>query len=128
MEKGKYRFSPQRQAVLEAVTELNTHVVAQQIHQKVNESHPEISLSTVYRNLNQLVEMGKLSTLKDKGLILYEANLSDHDHFFCSECHTWYDVDVLTDGVIASFARGKSFRIDTINLELSGTCEKCLTA
>ena len=126
MAKLKYRFSPQRQAILETVRELKTHAEADEIFQAVRKKLPDISLSTVYRNLNQLLEMGEISSLKDQGILLYEGNLADHDHFYCRECKTWYDVDVLSEGVIASFTRGQNFRIETLNLEFSGICETCL--
>lgn len=128
MSKVRYRFSKQRQTILDVVRDLKGHTDAETIHKAVGKVNQTISLSTVYRNLNQLVEMGQLAAVKEKGMMLYEANLEDHDHFYCYHCKTWYDVDILTDGVIASFARGRSFRIDTINLELGGTCEKCLKA
>ena len=126
MMSANYRFSPQREVILKTVQDLAIHADADQIHKAVRITNPEISLSTVYRNLNQLVEMGRIASLKDQGVILYEANLSDHDHFYCRKCKTWYDVDLLTESVIASFARGQKFRIETLSLELTGTCESCL--
>lgn len=126
MNEVKYRFSKQRQTILEVVRAMEGHAEAEAIHKEVGKVNKTISLSTVYRNLNQLVDMEQIAAIKDKGIMLYEGNLEDHDHFYCTACKTWYDVDILTDGVIASFARGRNFRIDTINLELSGICETCL--
>ncbi|MCF7808975.1 MAG: transcriptional repressor [Candidatus Marinimicrobia bacterium] len=128
MEAPTYRFSKQRQLVLDIVRELKTHPVAETVYQQAKESIPNISLGTVYRNLNQLVDMGQISALKDKGLVRYEGNMEDHDHFYCNTCGSWYDVDVLNDMTIKVLTSGQKFRVDTINLELSGTCEACLNS
>lgn len=127
MEATKYRFSKQRQAVLDVVRELKTHPEAETVYKHAKEIIPNISLGTVYRNLNQLVDMGQISVLKDKGLVRYDGNMEDHDHFHCNTCGSWYDVDVLDEVMITAFARTQNFRIDTINLEMTGICETCLS-
>ena len=126
MMKTKQRYSEQRNTVYSIVKETMTHPNAEWIYAETRKIIPNISLGTVYRNLNQLVENGQISMIKDKTLIRYDGNTSDHDHFRCTECGVWYDVDILDTATIDSFTKSTNFKISTINLELEGTCEFCL--
>ncbi|HHY94452.1 MAG TPA: transcriptional repressor, partial [Firmicutes bacterium] len=50
-----YRFTPQRQAVLEALLEhAGEHLSAEDVYALVKREHPDIGLATVYRTLDLL--------------------------------------------------------------------------
>ena len=51
------RLTPQRELVLQAVRELG-HATPEEVAEKVRKSHPGINLSTVYRNLETLENVG----------------------------------------------------------------------
>ena len=51
------RLTPQRELVLQAVRELD-HATPEELAEKVRETHPGINLSTVYRNLETLENVG----------------------------------------------------------------------
>ena len=55
-EKG-LRLTPQRELVLSAVRELG-HATPEEVAEKVRKTHPGINLSTVYRNLETLENVG----------------------------------------------------------------------
>lgn len=123
----KQRFSEQRNTILGIVKQAKIHPSADWIYKETRKKMPNISLGTVYRNLNQLVEKGQISMIKDKTLIRYDGNILGHDHFCCTNCNTWYDVDILDKQTIDAFSQSNNFKIDTISLELVGTCATCLT-
>ena len=56
----------------------------------------------------------------------YDGNTGQHDHFRCSVCGKWYDIELLDEAIFKSFAEKHDFRIEAINLELEGTCKNCL--
>lgn len=56
-----YRNSKQRSRVLEAVQNSGTHPTAEYIFDTLRKEDPNISLGTVYRNLDILCKLGKLA-------------------------------------------------------------------
>ena len=56
---------------------------------------PNISLGTVYRNLNLLVETGEIRKLTcGDGADHFDGDTRQHYHFVCTECSQVYDMDL----------------------------------
>lgn len=54
------RMTGQRRLILEAVLRADDHPTAMQVYERVAASMPNVSLTTVYRNLNRLTADGKI--------------------------------------------------------------------
>ena len=54
------RYSKQRELVMQTVERLCDHPTAEEIYDKAAQECPNLSLGTVYRNLNSLVEAGRV--------------------------------------------------------------------
>jgi len=128
MEPIKQRYSKQRETILQIVRSTLVHPNADWIYKETRKHIPNISLGTVYRNLSQLVESGRILKLKDDAMVRYDGNTGQHDHFKCTKCDKWYDVDLLDPSIFESFKEQHHFRIESFNLELEGTCKNCLEA
>lgn len=128
MEVIKRRYSKQRDTILQVVRSTVVHPNADWIYKETRKIIPNISLGTVYRNLSQLVENGNLLKLKDDAQVRYDGNIDHHDHFRCSNCGKWYDVNILDTSALQTFSEKHKFQIKSFNLELEGTCESCLSA
>ena len=128
METAKPRYSKQRETILQVVQSTFVHPNADWIYNETRKIIPNISLGTVYRNLNQLVDTGRLIKLKDEAVVRYDGNIDHHDHFRCTTCGKWFDIKLLDRGTIQSFNEKNHFRIESVNLELEGTCESCLNS
>jgi len=126
MKTTNHRYSKQRNTILQIVKNTDIHPNADWIYKETRKIIPNISLGTVYRDLNQLVENGYISMIKDKTLVRYDGNVNDHDHFRCTSCNTWYDIDILDKTIIEKITSSNNFKINAINLELEGICKKCL--
>ncbi|NQV16070.1 transcriptional repressor [bacterium] len=126
MESIKHRYSRQRETILQVLRGTLEHPNADWIYNKTRRIIPNISLGTVYRNLSQLVESGRIIRIKDDAVIRYDANIKHHDHFRCTSCGRWYDIEILDNTVIESFNKKHKFHIEAFNLELEGVCEICL--
>ncbi len=86
-------YSKQREIILRILTENPVHPTADTVYEMVRPVLPNISLATVYRNLNQLAENGvirKIPALDDKAH--FDHNLMPHYHFVCTKCKKVYDV------------------------------------
>ena len=93
-------YSKQREIILRILKENPIHPTADTLYDLVRDELPNVSLATVYRNLNQLAEIGmirKICALDDK--VHFDHNLESHYHFICIKCKKVYDVpyDVAPD-------------------------------
>jgi Fur family ferric uptake transcriptional regulator len=85
------RLTPQRMMVLSALAQQDGHVTAETILELVRPDYPYINLSTVYRTLDMLVEVGLVAeTDLGGGVRQFELMGSKpHHHLICQRCgHT----------------------------------------
>ncbi len=76
-----------QQQILALLQRANTHLTAEQVHTLVRKEHPSVSLSTVYRNLTQFADTGKIRRIRRAGSQdCFEGNLTPHDHAYCVLC------------------------------------------
>ena len=68
------RYSKQRELVMQTVQQLCDHPTAEEIYDKAAQECPNLSLGTVYRNLNSLVEAGRVRRVSIPG----KADRFDH--------------------------------------------------
>lgn len=88
------RFSKQREAVYGVLCSTKSHPDVSWIYYKAREIIPNISLGTVYRNLGELVELGKVKKVSaEGGLERFDANVEEHAHLVCPSCGAISDVD-----------------------------------
>lgn len=121
------RFSKQRQIIYDAIKNNPVHPSADVIYTMLKEEYPELSLGTVYRNLNVLTDMGLIIKISS-GLDCehYDGNIDNHYHFVCSKCHNMFDVDVpYQDNIVESAQKNSNHEIHTHELIFTGICEKC---
>jgi Fur family transcriptional regulator, ferric uptake regulator len=136
------RFTRQRQAVLETVQASREHPDAARVFEAVRQLVPNISLGTVYRSLEALVEDGHLIQIQQPGAATrYDARLERHYHLLCGSCGSVFDVElelpdlvlVARQTVVGSFGLGSSglgssglgFDVRAATVEFHGTCEGC---
>lgn len=92
-----HRATAQLDAVLRAVDGVRDHPTAQQVFGRVRRELPQVSLGTVYRNLDKLTRDGRVRVLRlDSGARLYDTVERRHDHFVCERCGVVIDIDVVS--------------------------------
>lgn len=83
----------QRQKILETINNSKKHYTVEEIHEKVSSEIPNISLGTVYRNLNILVEQKMIKPIHVLNQpIRYDNNTDNHDHLICKKCFKVEDI------------------------------------
>ncbi|MDD3231332.1 MAG: transcriptional repressor [Oscillospiraceae bacterium] len=93
MEKKK-NFSRKREAILEVLRSTKSHPTADWIYQQLKPSVPDLSLGTVYRNLNRFKEDGTIISVGVvDGQERYDADVTPHSHFICDTCGAVLDVN-----------------------------------
>lgn len=87
------KYSRQRQSIKEYLTETKEHPTADMVYNNVRKYYPNISLGTVYRNLNFLVEQKEAVRLTwGDGSERYDGNLEPHYHLLCNGCGGVFDL------------------------------------
>ena len=87
--------SKQRKIILAELEKLTSHPSADELYGIVRQKLPNISLGTVYRNLNQLADDGIIVKLGQAGQQKrFDANTNKHYHFSCQDCGKIYDLPI----------------------------------
>lgn len=127
LKKKDHRMTKQRKIVLEELKKVCNHPTAAQLHTMVSKRIPNISLTTIYRNLDFLEEnkLVKKLRFKDKET-RYDGNLKCHCHLVCEKCHKIIDLFDITDIKIQSKQMtAYGFRPSLEHLDIPGVCADC---
>ena len=119
------KVTPQRVAIVEELY-TNGHMNIDELYKKLLEKFPSISLATIYKNINAMIEKVFLSEVKiPNSKSVYELTKSEHAHLVCSKCGHIEDLTLNTTGVLEEANQLSSFKIDSTNIVLSGLCPNC---
>lgn len=122
-----YRLTPQRQLVLEAVGEIG-HATPEQVLAAVQRKAVAVNVSTVYRTLYLLEEIGLVRhTHLSHGASTFSLRDEDeHVHLVCRDCATVQELPDDVAGDLASrLLKQQGFRLDIGHAALFGTCAAC---
>ena len=122
--------SKKRDAILAKLRSTKTHPTAEWIYLELKQDIPELSLATVYRNLNQFREEGEiLSVGTVAGQERFDGDTSSHVHFVCKSCQSVSDVDVPAECVaIAKEVKRLGYQVESTSVVIHGQCKACLKA
>lgn len=130
-QKNGYKITPQRQEILKTFMDNNNNhpLSAEEIHRKVIERYPNISLDTVYRNLNVFLDLEIVNKLYIQGgKSLYELNSGKHHHhLICLKCGATETIDFCPFKSInlEKIEEEKNFVIKNHSFEIFGFCGLC---
>jgi len=123
------RNTKQRKYMLELLQSTDTHPNAFWLFEKMKPVFPNLSLSTVYRNLSILESQGLLQRLSCGGTFdRYDGNVAMHSHFYCHKCGRVYDLSARTleDNALASADAG-GHKLEGCHITFYGVCDQCLS-
>ena len=105
-----------------------------EILEGLNEEGISINRSTIYRNLDKLVESGDILAFKgtDNESAFYQYSgeykeCHEHLHLQCNSCGKIFHLEhKFVDDFIAKLRKDCKVELDVSKTMLVGTCEKCL--
>lgn len=117
-----------RSAILTCLRQSSAHPSAEMVHAMLRDSHPDISLATVYRNLAWFRSQGTIQSLGAvQGAERFDACTEPHAHFICTGCGSVTDLPEVSlpyeQGQAAGAAAG--FQVESCQLIYSGLCRNC---
>ena len=126
LEKHKLRATPQRLKIL-TLLKSGGHLTVDDLYAQLKEHFPSLSLATVYKNINAMLEKGLVFELKLKGRKdHYELVKEHHSHVICESCGKIKDLD-LPLLIQADMAKKiTNYNINSATATLYGTCPDCL--
>jgi Fur family transcriptional regulator, ferric uptake regulator len=120
-------MTEQRRVILEELRKVVSHPTADEVYALVRKRLPNISLGTVYRNLETLSSAGIIQKLETAGSQMrFDAVVENHYHVRCVKCGRVDDVPVPRIEAIEQAARGvEGYRVLSYRLEFMGLCPSC---
>ncbi len=119
------KVTPQRLAIVE---ELNGHVhmSIDELYEAIKKKFPSISLATVYKNINAMMEKDFISEVKVPGQkSKYELTKQPHSHVVCQKCGKVEDIHLDLEKVTQTAANLSHYEIVDKALILAGVCPEC---
>ena len=123
----KRRQTQQKKEILEVIEGKGRHLSAEDVKANLDAKGLEIGLATVYRNLNLLVEEGKIQKFVYHDRTIFDGNDQPHDHFHCVCCDEVSDIERSYDKNLDKKVEkelGKKILFHSATFE--GICENCL--
>ena len=117
-----------RNAILEYLRCTNAHPSAEMVFTDLKQQIPDLSMGTVYRNLNLFKQQGMISSVATvHGVERFDGNTEPHVHFICSDCDAVLDLHQMEvpeslKGQAEACCGGK---VATCQLCFTGLCAEC---
>lgn len=114
-------YNKNKALIYDVLHELKNHPTAEEVHDVMKTINPKIGIATIYRNLNELLEDGKIVRIqrpymKDR----YDATVEHHYHSECEKCGSVEDVNV-----DAKINLKDEIDVKSIELKIKHLCKKC---
>jgi Fur family ferric uptake transcriptional regulator len=122
------RITPQRVIIFDAIEALEGHITAEDIYQEVQQNNPYISLATVYRTLELLLDIKLINqTNLGRGHTYYALrDHGSHHHLVCARCGSIQEFDdTLFEPLREKLQQKFGFQANTEHMSIFGVCQGC---
>jgi Fur family transcriptional regulator, ferric uptake regulator len=121
------RVTNSRRLLLEAIFDDPDHHSAEDLAALVQARAPDVHLSTIYRNLEELERLGVVvHSHLGHGPATYHLAASAHCHFVCEHCGNAVKApDELFETLADRAKKEFGFTIDTHHFSIFGRCRNC---
>lgn len=123
------RSSKKRDIILEELRKVTTHPTAAILYKAVRKRIPNISIGTIYRNLNQMAKKGIIQKLEVGGNeACFDGDINKHYHISCTMCGKVDDVCEISyknkKTEMAKIING--YQVSGYHMNYFGICSDCL--
>ena len=118
-----------RDAILTYLRSTNSHPSAEMVFTQLKPEIPDLSMGTVYRNLNLFKQQGlAVSVATVKGVERFDGNTEPHVHFICQDCDAVIDLMDMNvpESLKAVAAQCCGGQVEGCQLSFTGICCNCL--
>jgi len=121
------KVTSQRRVIVERLAADHAHPAADDVYRQVASSMPDVSPTTVYNTLRELVDLGELIPVEDSGQggMRYDTNPERHHHLLCMRCRRLVDIHRKFDGLDLPPRVRAGYRIVSTQVTFYGYCPEC---
>lgn len=121
------RLTPQRRVIIEALSCDTSHPTVESLSASLAERLPGLSLSTVYKVLHELSDLGLIRELDSVGVKRFDPDVTDHVHIACSTCGIVVDAPLPSAAhqSIAAVVSDTGSSVSRLDVVAHGTCSTC---
>jgi Fur family transcriptional regulator, ferric uptake regulator len=121
------RVTSSRRILLEVLFAADGHMSAEELAEAVQKRAPDVHLSTIYRNLEELEHLGVIShSHLGHGPSSYLLASHAHAHFICADCGKMIEApEAMFRGLARSARTNLGFSIDPKHFAILGRCAEC---
>jgi len=121
------RVTSSRRILLEVLFAADGHMSAEALAEAVHKQAPDVNLSTIYRNLEELEQLGIIShSHLGHGPSSYLLASHAHAHFVCADCGKMIEAsDDIFQGLARTAKARLGFSIDPKHFSIFGRCREC---
>ena len=127
LRRGGVRMTKPRRLVVEALVAAEGHATAEQLAEWVQGQAPDVHLSTVYRNLDELEKLGLVvHSHLGHGPATYHLSTAVHGHLVCQDCGFIIEVDDdMFEGLSSTALARHGFVVKPHHFAVTGLCRHC---
>ena len=117
-----------RNAILQYLQGTKAHPSAETVYADLKQQIPDLSMGTVYRNLNLFRQQGLASVVATvHGVERFDANTDPHVHFICSGCDSVTDLMQMQipESLCSQAATQSGGKVEQCSLSFTGLCGQC---
>ena len=128
MERNSNYKTKQKDIILDKIKSIKEEFTVKELYSKLNK---EIGLTTIYRFIDKLVEDGTVTKIVHSNNSIYyqyleECNHDNHFYLKCNKCGEMIHIDCdCINEFIDIVKNNHNFYINTKNIIIDGTCNKC---
>ncbi len=128
LREGGLKVTPKRVAMYNYICSTKEHPTAETIYKNIKVDYPKISVSTVYRNLKSMVEIGVIKEIYiENNFKRFDADTSDHIHLICNVCKSVKDSSgsINIGKILKKAEKYDDYKIEKEEIILRGICKNC---
>ncbi|MFC2010519.1 Fur family transcriptional regulator [Chloroflexota bacterium] len=122
------RSTSQRSLILNIIRQGEGHLDADEVYRRARQQQPRLSLSTVYRTLQKLRQLGLVEERHfDESHHHYELKPpTEHHHLVCLGCGKIVEFECsISEKIKKQISREKGFQVTGTEVQMTGYCPDC---
>ena len=125
LQKYNLKATPQRLEIVNVLS-IHGHMSINELYSSLLVKFPSISLATIYKNINIMLEKGFLLEVKLSGQKnVFELIKDNHSHVACLKCTDIIDIDLNIEVILQEVKSISDYKIESNSLIFNGLCPKC---
>lgn len=125
LQKYNLKATPQRSEIVNVLS-TRGHMSINELYTTLLIKFPSISLATIYKNINIMLEKGFLLEVKlaDQKNV-FELVKDDHSHVACMKCSDIVDIDLNIGSITDEVQKITNYQVESNSLIFNGLCPRC---